>query len=98
MEVVNRLLLRPLRRGQGLTKARPTRRLTVPTASQQGLRPCTLAPAAGFRLRRAMLDPACGVLFEKKKRKKESRKEKQKKKEKKKKEKFGPWVLYRGRE
>ena len=30
---------------------------------KQGLRPCTLAPAAGFRLRRAMLDPACGVLF-----------------------------------
>ena len=36
---------------------------TVPTASKQGLRPCTPAPAAGFRLRRAMLDPACGVLF-----------------------------------
>ena len=35
---------------------------TVPTASKQGLRPCTPAPAAGFRLRRAALDPACGVL------------------------------------
>ena len=37
---------------------------TVPTAAKQGLRPCTPAPAAGFRLRRAVLDPACGVLPE----------------------------------
>ena len=35
-----------------------------PTASKQGLRPCTPAPAASFRLRRAMLDSACGVLPE----------------------------------
>ena len=45
-------LFRPCLAGLGFTV------FTVPTASKQGLRPCTLAPAAGFRLRRAMLDPA----------------------------------------
>ena len=51
-------VLRPCFLGLGFTV------FTVPTASKQGLRPCTPAPAAGFRLRRAMLDPACGVLPE----------------------------------
>ena len=50
------ICMRPWFLGLGFTV------FTVPTASKQGLRPCTPAPAAGFRLRRAMLDPACGVL------------------------------------
>ena len=59
--------LRPCFLGLGFTV------FTVPGASKQGLRPCTPAPAAGFRLRRAMLSAACS-LFRKEKRKEQEEK------------------------